>query len=187
MIKDLVMKNRSCRRFYEDIAIGLETLRELIDLGRLSPSGGNLQSLKYILSQSPQKNALIFPHLRLGYKDWPRLEKGERPSAYIVILGDIRISKSSGCDHGIAAQSILLGATEKGLAGCMIGLIEREGLRQALGIPACYKILLVLALGKAKERVVIEPVGSSGDIRFWRDSESIHHVPKRSLDEIIIG
>ncbi len=187
MIKDLVMKNRSCRRFHEDTFIGLDTLRELVDLARLSPSGSNLQSLKYILSQSRQKNASIFPLLQLGYKDWPRLEEGERPSAYIVILGDTRISKSFGCDHGIAAQSILLGATEKGLAGCMIGLIERERLRQALDIPSRYRILLVLALGKAKERVVIEPVGPSGDIRFWRDSEGIHHVPKRSLDEIIIG
>lgn len=188
MIKDLVMKNRSRRRFYEDTVIRLETLRELVDLARLSPSGSNLQSLKYILSQSPQKNALIFPHLRwAGYlKDWPGPEEGKRPSAYIVILGDTQISQSFGCDHGIAAQSILLGATEKGLAGCMIGSIEK-GLRQALDIPSRYQILLVLALGKAKERVVIEPVGPSGDIKYWRDSEGIHHVPKRSLDEIIIG
>jgi len=188
LIKDLVMKNRSCRRFYEDTVIELETLRELVNLARLSPSGSNLQSLKYILSQSPQENALIFPHLRwAGYlKDWPGPEEGERPSAYIVILGDTQISQSFGCDHGIAAQSILLGATEKGLAGCMIGSIEK-GLYQALDIPSRYQILLVLALGKAKERAVIEPVGPSGDIKYWRDSEGIHHVPKRSLDEIIIG
>ncbi len=193
MIKDLVMKNRSCRRFYEDSVIELETLRELVDLARLSPSGSNLQSLKYILSQSSKKNAVIFPYLAwAGYlKDWSGPEKGERPSAYIVILGDTQISQSSGCDHGIAAQSILLGAREKGLAGCIIGSIQyhpslRKGLHQALGISLRYQILLVLALGKAKERVVIDPVGPSGDIKYWRDSEGIHHVPKRSLDEIII-
>lgn len=187
MIKDLVMKNRSCRRFYEDTVIGLETLRELVDLARLSASGSNLQPLKYILSQSPQENASIFPLIHLGYKEWPRLKEGERPSAYIIILGDTQISQSFGCNHGIAAQSILLGATEKGLAGCMIGLVQRDRLRQTLDIPSRYQILLVLALGKAKERAVIESVGPSGDIRFWRDSEGIHHVPKRSLDEIIIG
>ncbi len=187
MIKDLVIRNRSCRRFHEDTVIGLDILRELVDLARLSPSGSNLQSLKYILSQNPQKNALIFPHLGwAGYlKDWPGPKEGERPSAYIVILGDIQISQSFGCDHGIAAQSILLGATEKGLAGCMIGSIGK-GLRQALDIAVCYKILLVLALGKAREKVVIEPVGPSGDIKYWRDREGVHHVPKRSLDEIII-
>ena len=187
MIKNLVMKNRSCRRFHEDSLIGLETLRELINLARLSPSGSNLQSLKYVLSHSSEKNALIFSHLSwAGYlKDWSGPEEGERPSAYIVILGDTQISESFGCDHGIAAQSILLGAREEGLAGCMIGSIG-EGLYQALDIPSYCQILLVLALGKAKERVVIDPVGPSGDIKYWRDSEGIHHVPKRSLEEIII-
>ncbi|RLC39426.1 MAG: nitroreductase, partial [Candidatus Coatesbacteria bacterium] len=49
------------------------------------------------------------------------------------------------------------------------------------------EILLVLALGKPAERVVIEPVGEDGDTKYYRDEEGVHHVPKRSLDEIIIG
>lgn len=171
------------------MSIELETLRELVDLARLSASAANKQPLKYILSCDPEKNALIFPHLAwAGYlKDWPGPSEGERPSAYIIILGDTEISRSFGCDHGIAAQSILLGATEKGLGGCIIGSINRKALRQALGIPSRYEILLVLALGKPKERVVIETVGPDGDIKYWRDEDGVHHVPKRPLDEIIIG
>ena len=69
----------------------------------------------------------------------------------------------------------------------MIASIERDGLRRALEIPQRYEILLVLALGKPKERVVVEGVGSDGDVKYWRDSDGVHHVPKRSLDEIIIG
>ena len=68
----------------------------------------------------------------------------------------------------------------------MIGSIQREELRKALKIPHHYEILLVLALGKPKETVVIETVGPSGDIRYWRDSKGIHHVPKRALDDIIL-
>jgi len=189
MIRDLVLKNRSYRRFHQEVAVELETLRELVDLARLSASGANKQPLKYILSCDPEKNALIFPHLGwAGYfPDWPGPVEGERPSAYIVILGDTEIRPSFGCDHGIAAQSILLGATEKGLGGCIIGGVQKEGLCQALGIPSGYEILLVLALGKPKETVVIEPVGPDGDIRYWRDAEGVHHVPKRPLDEIIVG
>jgi nitroreductase len=97
------------------------------------------------------------------------------------------LSKSFGCDHGIAAQSILLGATGKGLGGCMIASIKRNQFRKALDIPSRYEILLVLALGKPKETVVIETVGPDGDIKYWRDSEDIHHVPKRPLDDVIIG
>jgi len=189
MIRDLIVKNRSYRRFYEEVPIEIETLRQLVDLARLSASAGNLQPLKYILSSDPQKNALIFPHLAwAGYlKDWPGPCEGERPSAYIIILGDTKISQSFGCDHGIAAQSILLGATEKGLGGCMIGSIKRQELRKALDISSYYEILLVLALGKPREKVVIETVGPNGDIKYWRDSEGLHHVPKRALDELIVG
>lgn len=189
MIRDLIMKNRSCRRFYQEVAIGLETLRELVALARLSSSAGNLQPLKYILSCDPQKNALIFPHLAwAGYlKDWPGPREGERPSAYIIILGDTEISKSFGCDQGISAQSILLGATEKGLGGCIIGSVQRQELRRALSIPSRYEILLVLALGKPGETIVTETVGPDGDIRYRRDSDGVHHVPKRPLDDIIIG
>jgi len=189
MIRDLILKNRSYRRFDQKVAVGIETLRELVDLARLSASGGNLQPLKYILSCDPQRNALIFSHLAwAGYlEDWPGPSEGERPSAYIIMLGDTEISRSFGYDAGIAAQSILLGATEKGLGGCIIGSIDREGLRKALEIPPRYEILLVLALGKPRERVVIETVGPDGDIRYWRDREGVHHVPKRPLDEIIIG
>ena len=189
MIRELVLKNRSYRRFYQDVAIELETLRELVDLARLTASAGNMQPLKYILSCDPQKNALIFQCLAwAGYlKDWPGPSEGERPSAYIIMLGDTEISRAFGCDHGIAAQSILLGATEKDLGGCMIATVNRQELSKALGIAPRYEILLVIALGKPKETVVIEKVGPNGDIKYWRDSQGAHHVPKRALNDIIIS
>ena len=189
MIRDLILKNRSYRRFHQEIDIKLETLRELVDLARLSGSARNAQPLKYILSCEPQRNSLIFPHLAwAGYiKGWSGPREGERPSAYIIILGDTEISRSFGCDHGVAAQSIMLGATEKGLGGCIIASIEKEGLRKALQIPPRYEILLVMALGKPKETVVIGTAEDSGDIKYWRDNKGVHHVPKRPLDSIIIG
>ena len=136
MIRDLIIKNRTCRRFQEDVAVEREALRELVDLARLSASAANLQPLKYVLSCDPQKNALIFPHLGwAGYlKDWPGPSEGERPSAYVIILGDTQISQSFDCDHGIAAQSILLAPAEKGLAGCMIGTEKRQDQSEAIDI-----------------------------------------------------
>ena len=188
MLRELIIKNRSYRRFYQDVPVSCETLRELVDLARLSASAGNQQPLKYILSCDPIRNARIFPCLAwAGYlTDWPGPEEGERPPAYLIILGDTEIKSSFGVDPGIAAQSILLGATERGLGGCIIASIQRDRLREALKIEPRYEILLVLALGKPKETVVIEPVGPDGDIKYWRDPEGVHHVPKRSLDEIIL-
>jgi nitroreductase len=189
MLRDLVKRNRSYRRFHQEVAVELETLRELVDLARLSASGANRQPLKYVLSADPEQNALIYPRLGwAGYlKDWGGPEDGERPAGYILILGDTEVDSSFGIDHGIAAQSILLGATENGLGGCIIATIQREALREALGIDSRYKILLALALGRPKETVVIDPVGPDGDIKYWRDDEGIHHVPKRAREEIIVG
>lgn len=189
MISDLVKANRSCRRFYEDHPLDLKTLEALVDLARLSASGGNLQPLKYILACEARMNAEIFSCLAwAGYlKDWPGPEQGQRPAGYIVILGDKNISQDFGCDHGIVGQSMLLGAREKGLAGCMLGSINRKALRKILNIESHLKILLVLAIGKPKEEVVIETVGSDGNIRYWRDAEAVHHVPKRPLLEIIVA
>lgn len=189
MLRKLIEANRSYRRFDQATVIDRSTLEEMIDLARLSPSAANLQPLKYILSCTPERNAAIFPHLAWAayLADWPGPAEGERPSAYIIILGDTEISQPFRCDHGIAAQSILLGAVERGLGGCMIGSIQRDKLRKALQIPDRYEIALVIALGKPKEEVVLETVGPSGDIKYWRDGQGVHHVPKRPLGEIIVG
>jgi nitroreductase len=189
MISDLIKANRSCRRFYENQTVELEILKELVDLARLCASAANFQPLKYILACRPETNAEIFSCLAwAGYlKDWPGPEPGERPAAYIVILGDIAISKDFGCDHGIAAQSILLGARARGLAGCIIGSINRDRLREILNIKSHLQILLVLAIGKPREKIVIESVGPDGSIRYWRDAEGVHHVPKRPLKEVIVA
>lgn len=189
MISDLVRRTRSCRRFHEEHSISTETLRELVDLARLGASGGNKQPLKYLLSNERSMNGVVFPKLGwAGYlKEWKGPESGERPSAYIIILGDNDIRKSIRVDQGIAAQNILLGATGLGLAGCMIDTVDRDWLRKDLRILDRFEILLVIALGKPKEKIVLESLGPDGDIRYWRDASGGHHVPKRSLEEIIVS
>ena len=188
MIKDLVTRTRSYRRFIEDHSISTETLRDLIDLARLSASAANRQPLKYMLSNEREMNAVIFSKLKwAGYlKDWDGPEEGERPSAYIIVLGDTDVSPSFDCDHGIASQNILLGATEMGFGGCMVGAVERKHLREDLYIPDHYEILHVIALGKPKEKIIIETVGPDRDIKYWRDKSGTHYVPKRPLEEVII-
>jgi len=184
----LVLKNRSYRRFQESDSIAEQTLIELVNLARLSPSRANLQPLCYLLSSSAENNDLIFPHLNwAGYlKDWRGPSKGERPSAYVVILGDKSITENFGCDHGIAAQNILLGAIERGLGGCMGGGCSHKRLREILSIPEQYEIMLVLALGKPIEEVSVKPVGADGNVKYWRDENCVHHVPKRKLVDVIV-
>ncbi|MCP4138645.1 MAG: nitroreductase family protein [bacterium] len=186
--KELIKKNRSYRRFYEDVPVELDTLKELVDIARLTPSANNMQPLKYILSADPQKNSLIFPCLAwAGYlKEWSGPVEGERPAAYVIILGDTEIRKSIKWDHSIAALSILLGAAEKDLGGCIMGAIDKVQLAHALKISSRYEILLTISLGKPRETVILDDVGKDEDIKYWRDKDDVHHVPKRPLDEIIL-
>ncbi|MBW1892273.1 MAG: nitroreductase family protein [Deltaproteobacteria bacterium] len=189
MLRDLIIKNRSCRRFYQDYAVDEDTLRSLVDLARNSASAANLQPLKYMLSCDPIKNKDIFSCLGWAayLEDWKGPVEGERPPAYIVFLGDTTISPAFGWDTGIAAQSILLGAREKGLAGCMIGAIKRKRLTEVLYIEERFKIALVIAIGKPKEEAIIEEAEADSSIRYWRDDDGVHHVPKRKLGDIIIS
>lgn len=188
MIKELVYKNRSYRRFYENYKIKSQTLQDFIELARFTPSAANRQPLKFILSNSEQKNAKIFETLAwAGYlKDWDGPDPGERPSAYIIVLGDTSIVKDFSVDPGIVMQTILLKAAEEDLGGCMFGAIKKSLLAENLSIPERYQILYVLALGKPKETVVMEDVIDE-DIKYWRDKDSVHHVPKRTLDELILN
>ncbi|MBN1926592.1 MAG: nitroreductase family protein [Prolixibacteraceae bacterium] len=187
MIKDLILKNRSYRRFDESVQISAEQLKKWIDLARLSGSGKNMQPMKYILSVDPDKNEKIFSTLGwAGYlKDWDGPVKGEQPVAYIVQLLDTSISEQFFCDDGIAMQSILLGAVEEGFGGCIFRTINKPKLMGYLNIPEQFQIINVIALGKPVEKVVIEKV-KNGDIKYWRDEKGTHHVPKRGLDELII-
>ncbi|MEF9427150.1 MAG: nitroreductase family protein [Candidatus Mariimomonas ferrooxydans] len=188
MLKSAIQKNRSCRRFYENKKVGLRTLKSLVELARLSASSANLQPLKYFLSFVSKTNQKIFPCLKwAGYlRDWQGPARGERPSAYIVVLGDTCISRNFAHDAGIAVQSILLGAVEKGLRGCIIGSIDRKKLKKTLKLSRHLDIVLVVSLGKSREKAVIETIGKDGRIEYWRDKKEIHHVPKRKLSDIII-
>lgn len=186
-LKDLIFKTRSYRRFDESYRITDDLIESLIDLARLSASGGNRQPLKYVIYNSPAECARIFPFLAwAGYlREWPGPDKGERPSAYIMILGDKSVTDNFGIDHGIAAQSILLGATEEGIGGCMIQSIKRDELREEITLPDRFEILLIIALGKPVEKVVIDEI-QVDDVKYWRDEDKVHHVPKRNLKDLIL-
>ncbi|MBA3073370.1 MAG: nitroreductase family protein [Anaerolineae bacterium] len=189
MLKDLVLRNRSYRRFNHSKHISPATLRELVDLARLTPSGRNMQPLKYLLVTSEEACARLYPQLTwAGYlKDWDGPVENERPAAYVIMLGDTALAPNFGIDSGIAAQTLLLGAVEKGLGGCIFGTIKRDEIRTLFEISAQFEVLYVIALGEPVEKVVIDEVKSDGDIKYWRDAEQVHHLPKRALVDMIVG
>ncbi len=185
----LVRQARSVRRFREDAAVSMETLERLTDLARQTPSAGNKQPLRYVLITDTAMREAVFACLgwAAALPEWPGPEPGQRPTGYIIICGDARVSERIDCDHGIAAQTILLGAASSGLAGCMIGSVKRARLAERLRLPDQYAILLVLALGEAAETVALEEVAEGGSLTYYRDEHGVHHTPKRRLEDVVLA
>ncbi len=189
MIKELVTKSRSYRRFYENESISYDTLKALVEIARYVPSTVNSQPLKFKLVNDKDGNSKVFSTLAWAglLKDWNGPEEGERPSAYIVILGDLSVGKNKHLDVGITAQTIMLGAADMGLGGCMFGSIQREKLASLFDIDTeKYSIELVLALGKPKEEVRIVDLSENGSTAYYRDENGVHYVPKRSVEDLIV-
>ena len=140
-----------------------------------------------MLSCDPSTNSRIFETLgwAASLPDWPGPEPAERPTAYIVVLLDRQIAQEADVDVGIAAQTMLLGAAERGLGGCMFRNIRKESLAKALGLPDHLAVSLVIAVGRPVERIVLEDRRPGGAVTYYREPDQTHHVPKRTLDELI--
>jgi nitroreductase len=188
MFDELVQKSRSIRRFRPDTPIPEDVLRHLVDLARVTPSGGNAQPLRYRIVSDPAECARVFAQTRWAgaLKDWDGPDENERPTGYIVICTSAESERIPQIDIGIAAQTIQLGATYLGYGACQLGSIGREEIRDALGIPTEWAVRLLLALGSPGETVVLEDMPPGGSKDYWRDDEEVHHVPKRRLTDILI-
>lgn len=189
MFKDLLKASRSIRRFYEEDDIPEEMLRDWVDNVRYTPSTANGQSLKFKICTSEEERELIFPCLKWAgaLPDWDGPEPGERPNAYVLIFDDLSLGKNRPIDVGICAQTIMLSAAEAGYGGCILGSVDRAKVMAGLGIDTeKYALANVLALGRPKETVMLVPVKEDGDIKYYRDKDGIHYVPKRGLEEILL-
>ncbi len=188
MIEELIKNNRAYRRYYQNKKVSSSDLLRLVDIGRISSCGNNMQALKYIVCNTKDKNDSLFQNIRwaAALPDWDGPIEGERPSAYIVILLDTNIRKDPMWDHGIAATNILLLATELGYGGCMLASIEKKKLQELFDLGEDMVPLMVISLGVPLEKVQLEDM-RSGNYQYYRDEEDTHHVPKRSLKEVLIG
>lgn len=184
MLKDLIYTSRSIRRFAQEPPVSLGQLRELVDLARMSPSAGNKQALRFALITDPALRGQVFGTLGWAayLTHWAGPAEGERPTGYIAIVEAVAVHP---LDAGIAAQSMMLGAAEMGLGGCMIATVKRNELADILGLSEGQKIPLVLALGKPSEQVECVPMQPEGDVKYYREG-GVHYVPKRALDDLII-
>jgi nitroreductase len=186
MIKDLLLSNRSYRRFDNSLKIDSETMETLIDSARLTCSARNAQPLRFIYSINDDVNKQIFSTLSWAgaLKNWDGPEEFERPSGYIIVTTKQANIKWTMFDCGAMSQSILMTARENGLGGCILGAVSREKLSEIISLEPENEIMVVIAIGKPIEKVVIEEM-QNDECNYWRDAEKTHHVPKRNLTDLI--
>ncbi len=190
-MEKLVEATRTYRKFHQDHQIQSKFLHDLINLARLGGSARNSQPWQYMVVNDPEVCEKIFPYLGwAGYlTDWKGPVAGERPAAYIICLLNkkrlIGSESEAQFDLGIATQNILLGAMQRGIGGCRIASIG-TGLSRLFNIPVHLTISLVIALGKPREIVVLEECSDNSAIRYWRDEEGLHHIPKRTLASCLV-
>ena len=192
MVKDLILKNRSYRGYDESYAFTREQLMNYVDGARLCASSVNIQPLKYFIAWEKEdvdkiqcriKWARQLPQMKLPHP-------GMCPTGFIVICQDKGISDNLNRfmkDIGIVAQSILLMAAEEELGGCMIGNFDAQDIREALELSEKLQPMLVIALGKPAETIVITEVGEDGDTAYYRDENDVHYVPKRKLEDLLVN
>lgn len=191
MLRELLISCRSYRGFDESRRISKEELLEFVDLTRYCAASMNVQPLKYrILCEKEEVDrmqpltgwAKQLPHLVLPHP-------GKCPTAFIIICQDTDVDATAGRfqrDVGIAAQTMLLAAAEKGLGGCMIGSFHAGRVAEAFALPENIKPMLVVAFGKPDEKVVLTELPKDGDFRYYRDENDVHYVPKRRLEDIVL-
>ncbi len=185
----LVRQARSCRRYQEDKRLSRQDLLDLIELARLTGTHRNSQELRFLPVWEQAQCDSLFPHLSFAAALGPagRPAAGQRPAAYIALLGQSREQDFLWVDAGMACQTMLLAAAERGLSGCILGGLRRDKLRPLLGLADTDPpILLLLALGFADEEIVLEEAGSGPDRCKYRREGRTHYVPKLPLSELVL-
>lgn len=185
---ELATEARTCRRFDESKPLTENNLRWLIKCARVTPSTRNAQELRFILVTQGAVCDRLFPLTRWAgaLKDWDGPEKGERPTAFIAVLMPQKGGDLLWVDTGMACQTIQLAATSRGWGACVMQSFDHKAASELLAPPEEFKIVLLIALGVAGEKRVVDEMPIDGSFVYWRDKEQTHHVPKRSIDELIL-
>lgn len=184
-VLNLIAKTRSVRRYKQSEKVSLKKLSYIAEAARFVGSAGNRQRLRLLLVND-ERCDLIFNEIKFAANlDWNGPEEGQRPAAYIVVMTDQEPDVNLSIDIGLAAQAMLMTATEEGLGGCMFRSFNREKLGKLLGKEP-YMPALVISLGTPDEVVILQDVRADGNLSYYRDRYDHHMVPKISSETIVL-
>ena len=188
-IYEAMLARRTIRRFTQQ-PIADEILEKAVNVARLAPMGGNMQSLKYCVVKTPALCKAVFEktkwgmHLRDGSG---RPRNGEEPTAWILILNDTTIKEQPMIhDIGAAAENIIIYATGEGLGSCWLEGIDRKAIAEIVALPDHLKVCSAVALGYPAMKAREVPLPESGATPYFWEEDGLLNVPKRSLEDVML-
>jgi nitroreductase len=185
-LESLMEKNRSYRGYKKDFMVKREMLERIMAVNTKIASAKNQQVLRFKLVTQETGAETIVQNMKLGGL-LPELHlpfEGTEPNAFIIICSTIPENKFVDIDLGIAAQSMLLKATEMGLNGIMIGAFNKAKITEAFNLP--YEPLLILAIGKGNEKIKLQAVDEGEKLAYYRDENGTQYVPKIRWEQLLI-
>jgi nitroreductase len=144
---DVVRKRRSIRK-YKPEGIADDKLTNILEAARLAPSGSNRQSWKFIVVRDKEKMAKLAE--ACSRQTWI----GDAAAAVVICyppvkgIDDMRLKR----DSTIAAEHIVLAATNEGLGSCWIGAFDQGAVKSILSIPEEVGVNAVVAMGFPAEQ-----------------------------------
>jgi len=140
-----LVKQRRSVRHYEIRPVEESLLRQLVEAARWAPSALNMQPWEFIIVTDPEiKRQLGDTAAILGIK-WPHVKAA--PAAIVICAR--KTSAYARDDCLLAAQNIMLRATDLGLGTCYVGGFSQEAVRVLLSIPEGYIVPGLVTVGYA--------------------------------------
>jgi nitroreductase len=161
----LAIASRRDRRDYDGRPVSEESVRRILDAGRLSGSAKNRQPWRFVVVAERREALaeLVYAHENVA-------------TAGLVVAIVVPDGPRSRFDAGRVAQNMLLAAWNEGVVSCPNGLTEPEKARSLLEAGEEERIAIVLSFGYPTRPA--DP--AARDATAWSEQAN-----RRSLDELL--
>ena len=190
-LTELLKTRRTYRKFDQTRPVPDQTVQAILEAQQLASCANNRQPLRYIVIRTPEMVEKTFSLTRWAAALPPEIgmpRDGEHPTLFIAVLKDKAIANAwTDVDVGLAVSNMTLAAWEQGVGSCILANIQREPLRELLGIGDGYDLHLLLAFGYPTHTSEIKEVEKDAPLAYSTDENYHYTVPRRKISDVVLA
>lgn len=176
----LAGRRRSVRKYLAD-EVSDEVLGRILEAARIAPSGNNSQPWRFIVVRDKEIKKRLYkvageqqwildaPVIiaivadiqakmkKLSFIDSP--PSVDDPKNHKVLVKTVR-------DAAIAAEHLVMAATDEGLGTCWVAMFEQEDIKPVLKVPANGFVVAIITVGRPAETPNARPRHNIWEIAF---------------------